>query len=368
MDWADSEDASGAKSPAPAKSARSSRGNSAMRKPRGEGLDAMAASRAGAAKTEDSTPDKKAAKTEDTSDAIGNGDGPLPEKTEIVGRDGVKVITEWFMNDEGKRVKRVIKTKMMKKEIRVPKAVIARRTWVKFGVCTGQKDGAEDGITRMEGLSTITMTKKTKKEQKESVMQQALNAKLTAISSKTKYKAKGSSKGLDGGATGDDFWDAARKKYYGEDGVPDEGGDSGGLKMTHTREGGGYVAPARRAGAGTKMTEGSRFGSRDDSSTVRITNLSDEAVENDLQELCRPFGPIQRVYLARDKQTSMSRGFAFVNYHRREDAIKAIEKLNGYGYDNLILRVEWAKPSGDGPGDKKDAPAGGRSYSDRPPR
>ena len=174
--------------------------------------------------------------------------------------------------------------------------------------------------------------------------------------------------------TGDDFWDAARKKYFGED-TPE--GDVGGeglasLKMTHQREGGsGYVPPALRAGAGSKMTEGSRFGRRDETATVRITNLSDEAVEADLQDLCRPFGPIQRIYLAKDKHTFQSKGFAFINYHRREDAIKAIEKLNGYGYDNLILRVEWAKPSGEGPGGGAGgpggggAPPGGRSYSDR---
>ena len=41
----------------------------------------------------------------------------------------------------------------------------------------------------------------------------------------------------------------------------------------------------------------------------------------------------------------LSQGFAFVNYYRKEDAAKAIATLNGFGYDHLILSVEWAKPA-----------------------
>lgn len=93
------------------------------------------------------------------------------------------------------------------------------------------------------------------------------------------------------------------------------------------------------------MAEGQRFGRRDEADTVRITNLSEEASENDVQELCRNFGAISRIYVAKDKVTGQSKGFAFVNFHRHDDAERAIAKLNGYGYDNLILHVEWAKPS-----------------------
>jgi len=64
-----------------------------------------------------------------------------------------------------------------------------------------------------------------------------------------------------------------------------------------------------------------------------------------LKELFRQFGPITRVHLPKDKWTQASRGFAFINFVYRDDAQNAINKIDGYGYDNLILRVEWAKRS-----------------------
>lgn len=36
-------------------------------------------------------------------------------------------------------------------------------------------------------------------------------------------------------------------------------------------------------------------------------------------------------------------GFAFISFHRREDAARAIAGVSGFGYDHLILNVEWAK-------------------------
>ena len=39
-------------------------------------------------------------------------------------------------------------------------------------------------------------------------------------------------------------------------------------------------------------------------------------------------------------------GFAFINFFNKADAEKAIEKVSGFGYNHLILQVEWAKPSG----------------------
>ena len=107
--------------------------------------------------------------------------------------------------------------------------------------------------------------------------------------------------------------------------------------------------------------------------------MSENTQEGDLQELFKPFGHIARIYLAKDKITGQCKvniltsvlkfekiiffkllilkytniiynfviqGFAFINYHKKDDAAKAIATLNGFGYDHLILNVEWAKPSG----------------------
>lgn len=82
---------------------------------------------------------------------------------------------------------------------------------------------------------------------------------------------------------------------------------------------------------------------RDENATIRVTNLSEDTKESDISELFRAFGPIQRIYLAKDKDRGSSKGFAFVSFVYKKDAAKAIEKLSGYGYDHLILRVEWAK-------------------------
>ncbi|KAK3422533.1 hypothetical protein EUGRSUZ_G02983, partial [Eucalyptus grandis] len=93
---------------------------------------------------------------------------------------------------------------------------------------------------------------------------------------------------------------------------------------------------AERTGAETRR--------RNEDNSVRVTNLSEDTREPDLLELFRTFGPVSFVYVAIDQKTGLSRGFGFVNFVNKEDAERAINKLNGYGYDNLILRVEWATP------------------------
>ena len=45
----------------------------------------------------------------------------------------------------------------------------------------------------------------------------------------------------------------------------------------------------------------------DETATIRVTNLSEDTKESDLMDLFRPFGPIAKIFLAKDKNTNQSR-------------------------------------------------------------
>lgn len=104
-----------------------------------------------------------------------------------------------------------------------------------------------------------------------------------------------------------------------------------------------YVPPSLREGA-NKRSDNPNMQRRDDATAIRIANLSESTVEGDLEDLVKPFGPIQKLYLAKDKTTGVCKGFAYIHFKFRADASKAIQSLNGHGYDHLILNVDWSKP------------------------
>ncbi|KAH9296235.1 hypothetical protein KI387_039823, partial [Taxus chinensis] len=83
---------------------------------------------------------------------------------------------------------------------------------------------------------------------------------------------------------------------------------------------------------------------KNDENSDRVTNLFKDMMDVDLHEIFKPFGHITCVYVAMDQKMGVSRGFGFFNFINKEDTQRAINKLNGYGYDNLILRDEWATP------------------------
>ncbi len=143
---------------------------------------------------------------------------------------------------------------------------------------------------------------------------------------------------------------AARGLISGPELPPDEDGGGGGAGpgglLPTAGAKGGYVPPSVRARAAGATSGGAIMGDlpRRDDNSVRVTNLSEDTREDDLRDLFAPFGQVSRVYIAVDRESGESRGFGFVNFMFRADAQRAIDKLDGFGYDNLILRVEFAAP------------------------
>lgn len=262
-----------------------------------------------------------------------------PPREEFNENTNIKKITEYKFNEDGKKIK-VVKTYKVE-TCRVSKSVAGRKAWKKFGAALGDPPGPNPANTVIS----------------EEVVMQFVHAKeLTEPDDDPLSRLKGS-KMVSCRICKGDHWTTkcpykdslpALPDIDGEKKKPDEAPQAaaaaGNAAPAAGQRTGKYVPPSLRAG-GNQKGESMSMKNRDEAATIRVTNLSEDTRENDLQDLFRPFGSISRVFLAKDKTTGQSKGFAFINFHNREDAARAIAGVSGFGYDHLILNVEWAKPS-----------------------
>jgi cold-inducible RNA-binding protein len=81
-----------------------------------------------------------------------------------------------------------------------------------------------------------------------------------------------------------------------------------------------------------------------------VGNMSFQTTEDDLRALFEPFGQITRIHIATDRETGRARGFAFVEMANDEEAAKAITALDGKEVGGRNLKVNEARPKGEGRG------------------
>ncbi len=91
-----------------------------------------------------------------------------------------------------------------------------------------------------------------------------------------------------------------------------------------------------------------------------VGNMSFQTTEDDLRALFEPFGQITRIHIATDRETGRARGFAFVEMANDEEAAKAITALDGKEVGGRNLKVNEARPKGEGRGPRGSG-GGGRS-------
>jgi RNA recognition motif-containing protein len=79
-----------------------------------------------------------------------------------------------------------------------------------------------------------------------------------------------------------------------------------------------------------------------------VGNMNFQTTESDLRALFTPFGQVTRVHMAMDRETGRARGFAFVEMPNDEEAAKAIAGLDGKEAGGRNLKVNEARPRGEG--------------------
>ncbi|OJJ46618.1 hypothetical protein ASPZODRAFT_132709 [Penicilliopsis zonata CBS 506.65] len=269
----------------------------------------------------------------------------LPAQQVTTNKDGTKTVVSYRFNDEGKKVKvtRRIKTTVVREHVNPQ--VAERRSWAKFGLEKGHVPGPSFDTTSV-GENIIfrpsTNWKAQAKEaekaggEKGSMKDQLKDKKVKCrICSGEHFTARCPFK---------DTMAPVDEPAAGAGGDLDlEGEPASGALGSGTSS---YVPPHLRKGAAGAAAGGDKLGGKyekDDLATLRVTNVSELAEEQELRDLFERFGRVTRVFLARDRETQRAKGFAFISFADRSDASRACEKMDGFGYRHLILRVEFAK-------------------------
>ena len=86
------------------------------------------------------------------------------------------------------------------------------------------------------------------------------------------------------------------------------------------------------------------------SSKLYVGNLSFDSTEADLNDLFGRHGSVESVAVITDRETGRARGFAFVEMSEASAAQDAIRALDGTDFGGRSIKVNEARPRGDGGG------------------
>lgn len=256
----------------------------------------------------------------------------LPSAQETI-EGNIKKVVE-YKQEENKKYKLIKQYRLEK--VKVHKNVSLRKTWAKYGAA---KDDPEDGPNPSNTVVCEDVQ-----------MRFILNADDEQLENAREIEQDGLSKLASSNANvvkcrlcEMDHW-TSKCPYKGHYEQKSELESESFEPTSSLSIPGKYIPPSKREGATGKPGDLMSMNKREDY-TVRVTNLPEEITDSDIKELFKNIGEVSRIYLARDKITAKSKGYAFVSFRSKADAAKAIKIVNGFGYANLILTVEWAKPS-----------------------
>lgn len=255
----------------------------------------------------------------------------LPQPTVTKNKDGSETIVTYTLREDGKKIKTTRRIKKTTIKTTVNPRVAERKQWAKFGQEKGKPPGPQTDTTSVaENILFRPVA-----GWKASTEDKSEDAKKKANLKDAKIKCR---------ICSGDHWTT---KCPFKDTMAPEGADApadmaevagGGAEAGSLGQGGSSYVPPHlrgRGGAGEKM--GGKF-ERDDLATLRVTNVSEIAEEQDLRDMFSRFGHVTRVFLAKDRETGRAKGFAFVSFADRADAAKACEKMDGCEYLHILVK------------------------------
>jgi RNA recognition motif-containing protein len=102
---------------------------------------------------------------------------------------------------------------------------------------------------------------------------------------------------------------------------------------------------------------------------IFVGNLSYQTTEQELEAAFASYGAVERASVVRDRETGQPRGFAFIEMTNKNEAIKAIQGLDGQDLNGRAIKVNEARPKEDrGSGGGGNRGGGGGFGRRREPR
>lgn len=272
---------------------------------------------------------------EDNSREIGDDLIVLPPPKITVDEHGVRTTIAYVAEKSivgGKEVITYYRTLRKSRQVTIKrkrsKAALARAGKLsKFGALQGKPQGPEKGITdqTFDEIYFVFEHEKGQQNEVKEVEQKTVRSSI--------IKCKNC-----GGA----HWTNRCPEKQNSTLANNTDGGPGGLRtsgLDSNRRPGAYIPPNMRGGGGG----GGRGGPHDDSDpTIRISNIPENATQDDMNQLLRPFHMNKLRLAKKSYHETGNRGFAFVTFDTIQDAYTAMVKLTGHRYGHMVLNAEWS--------------------------
>lgn len=245
--------------------------------------------------------------------------------TDIIGKNGIITRTIQYINADKQKIRIVQKVKRTTRTTLVPKRVMERRKLAKFGKCENYLPGPEVGVTSYG--ETVRLKLASESETEKPLDKEGSDTPNRSMIACRRCKQSG-------------HW--TMKCPYTDETLKTLNmiNDSEKKDISPDSEKGKYVPPWKRIERGDMdlvPTAASK-------TNIRVSNLDEEATDDDLRNLFGKFGSLKRSKVITDRKTEKSRGFAYVDFEDEEDAQAAMGRLHRYAYGKQILELSWAKP------------------------